>query len=175
MIISPDWVQAIAAILTLGAAGLAVWATFRAPKLAAQFAEQLRTDSQLDDEKRRLKLYVFTTLMQYRAAIANPNCVAALNLIDVAFIDDLGTRNAWKDFCHATDPKNSLIHTITERYIQILDKMSQGLGLSSQISIFDVRACYYPESMGKFDEAALLEAEDKIQRFKPTVILPSSI
>jgi hypothetical protein len=168
--ISPDWIQAVAAVLTFGAAGLAVWATFRAPKLAAEFAERLRADAQVDDEKRRMKLFVFTTLMQYRAAILNPNCVAALNLIDVAFIDDTKTREAWKDFCHATDPKNNLTQSITERYIQILDKMAQGLGLSSQISIFDVRACYYPEGMGKMDHAALLEAEDKIQRFSPSAI-----
>ena len=62
-------IEAIAAVAAFLAASAAVWATFRAPRLAAKFAEDLRADSQKSELENNQKLWVFTTLMQNRAQI----------------------------------------------------------------------------------------------------------
>ena len=58
---TPEWVQGVAAIATFFAAGLAVWAAFRGPELAAQFAEKLRVQNQASEQIRTAKLNVFAT------------------------------------------------------------------------------------------------------------------
>jgi len=63
----------------------------------------LRIQRQLDAEResRNRKLYVFKTLMTYRAAPLNINFVQALNLIDVEFVGsdekEKAVRDAWKE------------------------------------------------------------------------------
>ncbi|MEE2916503.1 MAG: DUF6680 family protein [Pseudomonadota bacterium] len=161
-----DQVQAISAVLTFLAASCAVWATFRAPKLAAEFAEKLRADSQKDDEERRLKLWILTTLMQNRAAIAGPNAVSALNLIDIVFSDAVEVRQAWKHFLSAAEEDPYSADRIKERYLAICEKISRHLGLSDRIAVSDIQAVYYPQLMLNMDEAAYYELQDKIKRFK---------
>jgi hypothetical protein len=70
--VDPAEIQAVAAVFTFMAACVAVWASFSAPRRAAEFAERLRAQGQLAEEERRTKLWVFTTLMQFRSQILNP-------------------------------------------------------------------------------------------------------
>lgn len=162
----PAWWQAIASFLTLGAAGLAVWATFRAPRLAARFAEQLRVETQAELERRASKFNVFTILMTNRAAIASPASVMALNAIDVAFMDAPEVRAAWRRFHQSIIPENNLGHTTSERYLTIIERMAAHLGLSDQISIKDIETSYYPKSMSDADIAIMLETRHKIAQFQ---------
>ena len=162
-----EQIQAVAAVATFLAAATAVWATFRAPKLAARFAEQLRADGQVAGERRQLQQYVFLTLMRYRSAIMNPECVAALNAIDVVFCDAAEVRNAWRDFCNIANTSEPAGAIIVERYVVILDKMAAAMGLSQTITVFDVRNSWYPKGLGDLDYAALLEAQDKIRKLAP--------
>src|SRR5262245_17834279 len=69
----------------------AVIATRKAPVDAAQVAASLQEAS----EKRRLKLWVFGTIMQNRHFLGEVDCVKALNLIDAVFYDVTEVRNAW--------------------------------------------------------------------------------
>lgn len=163
-----DLVQAIAAVATFLAAAAAVFATFRAPRLAAKFAEDLRIANQKADEERRLKLWVFTTLMQFRRQIINPSAVAALNLIDVVFCDNAEVRNAWRSFSAAVHETPYSPEKVSERYHSILEKMARGLGLHESISIADIQNAYYPEGLGQLDEATYLETQEKLQRLRST-------
>jgi hypothetical protein len=163
------WAQFGAGLMTFGAAAWAVRAAYRAPKLAAEFAEQIRQDALREDEDRRLKMLIFANLMQYRAQIVSPVSVASLNLIDVAFRDDREVREAWRHFLdatEATDASGAANAKIVERYLALIEKIARCLGLSGDISVQDVQRFYYPRGLGRFDEAAWLEAEDKLRRFK---------
>jgi hypothetical protein len=167
-----EW-QAIAGVATFCAALVAVWATFKAPERAAQFAETLRLQSAEEEQSKRLKLWVFTTLMQYRSAIANINAVSALNVIDVVFHDDRDVRDAWRLFltCANTKPLNSAM--LIDRYNAILEKMSRNLNLLTSITVFDIQNSYYPEGLGTLDAAAHAEAIDKLERFSAKSARPA--
>lgn len=164
---SPQEIQAVAAVATFFAAALAVWATLRAPRLAAEFAERLRFDAQRDSERRNQKLFIFANLMQYRAQILNPNAVGSLNLIDVVFVDCPEVRLAWRHFHEATmSGADFSSERVRERYLAIIEKIARNLGLSEAITISDIQSSYYPRGLGEVDEAAFLEVQDKLKRFR---------
>lgn len=161
-----EQVQAAAAIATFLAACVAVWATFRAPRLAAEFAESLRAMSQKREEERRLKLWIFSMLMQHRRSIAHNDAVSALNLIDVVYRDSKDVRDAWRSFLKATDERPSSAEKIVERYHAILGKMAGSLGLGDTIAIDDIHASYYPDALGQQSEAQYLELQEKLKRLR---------
>ena len=159
-------IQAVAAIATLLAACAAVWATFRAPRLAAEFAENLRASATKVEEARRIKLAIFSNLLQYRAQIASEPCVATLNLIDFAYSDSVEVRNAWKDFLADTTADPFISMSVIERYLSIIHSMARHLGLSEQITIADIRAQYYPKGIGERAELEQLEFEQKLNSLR---------
>jgi hypothetical protein len=75
-----------AAFLSLLAACAAAYATWQAPRSTAIIAEEMRRKAQAEDEKRRMRPWIFSTAMQCRGQIWSPDCVRALNLIDLARI-----------------------------------------------------------------------------------------
>jgi hypothetical protein len=162
-----EQIQAIAAVATFLAAALAVWATFRAPRLAAQFAEQLRVASQKEQEARSAKYLIFANLMQFRSQMLNPNAVASLNLIDVVFRDAREVRDAWRHFQAATQEEPYSFDRIRERYLAIIEKIARDLGLSESITIADIQNSYYPRALGEADEAGFLELQDKLRKLRP--------
>ena len=160
-------IQAIAGVATFLAACMAVWATLRAPRLAAEFAEKLRADALRAEEARRQKFYIFATLMQYRTQIMNSDAVAALNLIDLAYRDSRDVRLAWKYFHAATLETPSSPERIIERFNAIIEKMAKDLGLGDQITVEDIKTTYYPTGLGQVHEAGMLEVWDKLERLRP--------
>lgn len=169
-----EQVQAVAAVATFLAACVAVWATFRAPSLAAEFAEGLRASSQQAEEERRLKLWIFSTLMQRRRMIVSHDAASALNLIDVVYRDSRDVRAAWRSFLQAACERPSSPEKIVERYHSILEKMALALGLSETISISDIHASYWPEGLGDQGEAEYLEVQDKLKRLRANMGLESN-
>jgi hypothetical protein len=163
-----EQIQAVAAMLTFLAAALAVWATFRAPKVAAEFAERLRSDAQREVELRNQKLLIFANLMQFRAQMLHPNAVGALNLIDVVFADSPEVRIALRHF-HEEAKKSDEAFSgdrLRERYLSIIEKIARDMGLSEKITISDIQNSYYPRGMGEADELAYREAQDKLSRLR---------
>jgi hypothetical protein len=86
-------------------------------------------------EKRQAKLWVFRTLMTYRATRLNPNFVQALNVIDVVFNGDQrgekGTRTAWKVLLdHLTTDQGSkeAQEKTLDLTIKLLVQMGKALG-----------------------------------------------
>lgn len=157
-------VQAVAAVATFLAACVAVWASFRAPKLAAQFAEQLRSSSTVADEVRRQKYLIFATLLENRSHIAAANCVSALNLIDLIFIDDREVRSALAHFRVATDDPNATDDRRVECFFSIIEKISRHLGLSDKITIADIRTRYYPTALANEHQVHQLEIQQKFRQ-----------
>ena len=168
-------VQAVAAVATFLAACVAVWAALRAPRLAAEFAERLRVQNQHIDEERRLQLGVFSTLMQFRRQPMNAHTTAALNLIDVYYINAAEVRHAWKHLYAAAVERPFSPERFTERYYGLLEKMARHLGLTDKISVTDIGTAYYSEAQGALDEAAILGAMDQLSRLRqPAGALPAS-
>jgi hypothetical protein len=159
------WAQAVAGIGTFGAAMVAVWATFRAPKSAAAFAEDLRAQSTQVEEARRLKLWVFATLMQYRGQLLNSQNVGALNSIDVVFRESREVRDAWRHFMAEANNSSFSSDRLNERYAAIIEKMARAMGLDAEITVKDIETAYYPKALSQFDLAAWLEAQDKLKRY----------
>lgn len=161
-----SWAQAFFGLATFGAACIAVKAAYDAPKRAAEFAETLRADAIKADEDRRLKLLVFTNLMQFRAQILNPTAIASLNLIDVVYRDHREVREAWRYFLSATAQEPHVVEVVHERYRAIIEKMARALGLDADITVEDVKNIYYPKGQGELDEVAHLELQEKLKRLR---------
>jgi hypothetical protein len=163
-----EQIQALAAVMTFFAATLAVWATFRAPRLAAEFAENLRAGSQREAELRHQKLVILSNLMQYRSQMLHPNAIGALNLIEVVFVDSPEVRVASRHFHEETTKQNEAFSAdrLRERYLGIIEKIARDMGLSDRITLTDIQNSYYPKGLGEADEAAFLETRDKLQRLR---------
>jgi hypothetical protein len=136
----------------------------KAPRAVARFAEEFRRKNQAEDDVFRWRLNLFANLMAYRSEILNPAARQAINTVDVAFADFPEVRDARRLFIDATNDKSSGSTVVVERYYALIEAVARAVALSHLISGYDVRAGYYPEAIGKLDQAALLEAEEKIAR-----------
>src|ERR1035441_9597759 len=110
-----DYIALTAAIFSAIATGFAAFATWNAPRTAARLAESLRREAESHNERQRLKVQVFTTLMQERAQIHSDQGVRALNLIDVVFNDAREVREGWAELYLAFYMKPLVPHVIDER------------------------------------------------------------
>lgn len=141
------WVQAVAALLTLGAALAAVRAAYRAPKLAAQFAEELRASSHERDEIVRQRKHILLVLMRNRASIDDPSSVEAINAIDMVFYDRPKIRAARIDFHTAVCHKPYNPSVAVARYLALIEQIVRDLGMESGIEFRDIDRIYLPDSM----------------------------
>lgn len=150
-----DWLHsqdtsAWAAFFSAVATAFAAFATLRGPRSAAKLAEHMRQDSEKTNEIRRLKLFVFTTLMQERAAYYTPEAVKAFNLIDVVFIKSRAVRDAWSEFISAMDENNRVPeHSQRETFRKLLTAMAADLGLASDLRADDFNRVYYPLALSE--------------------------
>src|SRR6056297_2675998 len=87
----------IAALCSAIAAIAAVIVTWRAPRSAAKYAEELRLVSSKVEEGRRLKFHIFRELLKARGVQITRESVAAMNLIDLAFCKSPMVRDAWSE------------------------------------------------------------------------------
>jgi hypothetical protein len=151
---SSEWVAAIAAIWAAFATTWAAVATSRAiavtrkaPIDAAQVAASLQDAS----ERRRLKLWVFATIMQNRQFLAEADSVRALNLIDTVFHDVPPVRDAWANFFAALNDQRNFPPTgptpvIDERRTTLLAGMARDLGLVEDFRPDDFTRVYLPQT-----------------------------
>jgi len=137
--------SAIAASFTFLAASLAVWAAFKAPKKAAEFAEHLRVQSSRAEEKTRLRRTVLQTMLRERARISSPDSVAALNIIDYAFHDAPAVRSAFGAFllvANGAENHNARV----QRYQDIIATILDFEGLGSEVDRATIDRGYFPIS-----------------------------
>jgi hypothetical protein len=140
-----DRLTLLTAIFSAIATGLAAVATWRAPATAARLAESLRRDAERADERRRMKLNVFATLMQERAQIHLENGVRALNSIDIVFNDSREVREAWSELYLAFEMKPLVGHVIEERLRKLLAAIAKDVGLAEQLRNDDIGRVYFPQ------------------------------
>jgi hypothetical protein len=152
---SSEWIAAIAAIwaafATTWAAiatSRAVVATRRAPVDAAQVAASLQEAS----ERRRLKLWVFATIMQNRHFLGEIDCVKTLNLIDTVFHDAPAVRDSWATLFSALNdqrnfPPSGPTPVIDERRTALLSTMASELGLIQNFRPDDFTRVYLPQTV----------------------------
>lgn len=151
----PDWIASIkpevwAAVFSAIATAFAAIAAISGPISAAKLAEKLRSTNETLNEKRRLKLYVFTTLMQERAAYYSVEAVRAFNSIDIVFADNQAVRDAWAEFFAAMDSNAKVPqHAQLEKFRHLLSLMAKDLGLSSTLRPDDLNRVYYPQALAE--------------------------
>jgi hypothetical protein len=134
----------LTAIFSAIATALAAFATWRAPMSAAKLAEALRRDAERDSERRRQKLYVFSTLMQERAQIHSDNGVRVLNLVDIVFSDSPQVRDAWAELYASFSFKPLVPHVINERLMKLLGAIARDIGLADDLRTDDLTRVYRP-------------------------------
>ncbi len=134
---------------------LTIVAIVLGPILALQVQRKLDRER----EARNRKLWVFKTLMSFRATALEPSFVQALNLIDVEFNEDnekeKAVRNAWKvlldhyvDLTRAKEPNSdTLIEKGTQLRANLLMAMGQCLGYDFD-EVLVKKGSYYPTGLG---------------------------
>jgi hypothetical protein len=136
-------VQAGAAVVTVGAALIAAWITWRAPHRAAELAERLRVQNEAAKTVLDEKLRIFRVLMDHRGRnISAPAPVDALNMIVVAFADDNEVREAFARFLEVINGAENASARV-ERYIDILAVMARSLGFES-VRRSEINRGYFP-------------------------------
>ena len=157
-----DWIQAAAAALTMLAAFAALIIAIKAPRWAAKFAEEYRSQNAVIERVELLRLTVLTALLKNRSELLHPDARAAINLVDLAFPRDSGVRNARDLFIRASIESDAT--NIVERYHALIEAVVRAMNFSQHLTGFDVRAGYYPEAIQRLDAAAIADAEEKIAR-----------
>ena len=157
------WIQAGAAVATFMAACVAVWATFKAPKRAAEIAEQLRRTNDKADSERRSKAFILETLLRHRASIIHADAVNALNLIDIIFIDVPEVREAYQQFWNATAEPTPWELKV-ERYNTIIERIVRHLGMNDHIKASDIQRSYHPMGHAKIAQVQTAEMEEMWDR-----------
>jgi hypothetical protein len=157
----------IAAFLSAVAALAAVFATWQGPRSAALLAEKIRKDTERANERRRMKLQVFATLMQERATIASLESVRMLNSIDFVFYDAPRVREAWADLFsifHTSDTPHPQLRE--EKLRVLLKEMGSDIGLSDTLKVDDISRIYYPNALAREEEVRLWQQEQAILQIR---------
>jgi hypothetical protein len=134
---------------------LTIVAIVSGPIIALQIQRKLDRER----EAKNRKLWVFKTLMSFRATALAPSFVQALNLIDVEFNGsdekEKAVRNAWKIFLdHYTDlnsAKDPGSETLVEKGRQLRANLLMAMGRSLGYDFDEVlvkKGSYYPTGLG---------------------------
>jgi len=111
-------------------------------------------------EARNRKLWVFKTLMSFRATALSPQFVQALNLIDVEFDADdekeKAVRNAWKVLLdHFGELANPKLPNANEKTATLTTNLLLAMGKSLGYDFDEVqikKGAYYPMGLGNVEQ-----------------------
>jgi hypothetical protein len=156
----------------LAAVAAAVTAWF-GPAAAAKLAEQMRRDNDGHDEKRRTKLHIFTTLMQWRGIMHDQEAVRAFNLIDVVFIDSRKVRDAWAHFFALLNQKSYSEYELRKLLSELLAAMATDLKIG-ELRLDDFERVYYPVTLEKEQLMKTLQRESIIQTLSGKISLSAN-
>ena len=153
------WLPTLAALLSAIATGFAAYAAWKAPRSAAELAEKLRKQSEIESETRRMKVYIFTQLMQDRGTTITREGTRALNLIDLVYADSDAVRDAWAELYNSYGIQEMPWHERQKRLHNLLKVMASDLGLSGKLRVDDFGRVYYPIAIEKEDRIQMLRNE----------------
>lgn len=105
---------------------------------------------QKKEKAKATKLHIFTTLMSRRYDLVDEECVAAFNMIDVAFYKSDRVRKAWKEFFNAVNGPDSptKAQIIRDRNLKLLEVMAEDIGYKD-IKWDDIKNYYYPVGLSE--------------------------
>lgn len=157
-----DWIIAGASLITAFVAIGAYRVAKAAPKAAAKFADEFRSDSIVREERQRLRTNVLISLLRGRRQLFHSDTIAALNVVDFAFDDVPAVRSKYRLFIDQTTSGNP--EGVVKAYQDLTVEVARALGFGETMTEADMRLGYYPELLGKLDASAIAEAEEKIAR-----------
>lgn len=148
--------QIIAAVSTIWA----VVATFASPFISSR----LMSTFQMEQEKRRQKLWVFATLMQDRGSPVSNDAVRCYNLIDALFHDSRTVRDRWGIYFNSLcdqrlSNSNEGSRIREEKRNDLLSAMAVDLGLGDHFDSDDFSRVYMPRGIVEQQELALAQQE----------------
>jgi hypothetical protein len=111
---------------------------------------------------------VLETLIQYRATVAYPQAVAALNSITTVFASSPKVRDSFVRFMSAANDKPFDQGRLVERYVAIINAVVQDLGLDGKIAASDIDSFYYPELLGRAHAVETAEVLQRSEVYQPT-------
>ena len=118
---------------------------------------------QNDQERKRLKLYVFGHIMQDRANPANIDAVRAYNLIDALFHDTKSVRDKWQDYYDSLGDSRLSSDEGTrirdDKRTELLRAMAEDIGLGKDFSSVDFSRVYWPEGLEQERTLQLLQQQ----------------
>lgn len=157
----------ISAFLSLLATCFAAWATWQGPRSAAKLSEEIRINSERANERRRMKLNLFATLMQERANIVSIDSVRMLNSIDFIFYDSVKVREAWAELFNVFQT-NGIPHPQLQedKLRNLLREMAADIGFSDSLKVNDLGRIYYPNALAKEEELRLLRQEQALLQIR---------
>ena len=153
------WEQAVAGMFTFGAAAWAVVAAYRAPRLAAEFADELRRLSAAEDAVRNEKQWILSTLMRYRGQMLHHDVVSALNMVEITFVDSMDVRDAYRQWWNTIEGGEHPFALRRERFYALIAAIVADIGLGRKLRASDIERAYYPNFVGKRIDVELAETE----------------
>lgn len=161
------FLQFLPAIFSAIATAFAAFAAWQAPKAAAKLAEELRRQTEAENDSRRNKLSVFGAIMESRGALTSHRAVGALNLIDIVFHDNKPVREAWAELYRSFDPSSlTPPHAREEKIRRLILEMANDLGMADSLSYDDIGRIYYPNAIADEDRVADLERQAALKRLQ---------
>jgi len=157
----------LAALLSAVAAIAAVVAAIHGPRSAAALAERMRKDTERENERRRMKLHVFSVLMQERVTIASADAVRMLNSIDFVFSDAPKVREAWADLFEIFSTSENPHPQLREEKLRLLLKeMAADIGLSDTLKVDDIGRIYHPNALAQEHELQMLQRQHALMQMR---------
>jgi hypothetical protein len=175
-----DWLkiidsQTFAAFFSALAALASAYAAWKGPISAARIAEEIRRENDKSVDRRRIKLNVFGALMEGRSAWYLPETVNALNLIDIAFIDNKIVRDAWAEFYISLDESKKIPdHEKQTRFRNMLKLMAEDLRLADTLRLDDFERVYMPAAILEERNLHFLQRRASLQQLTGQSVSPSA-
>jgi hypothetical protein len=154
---------AAAAISSVCAAIAAVLGPYRVSRMLVAQQTHFRIERSLNEEKIR----IFHTLMAHRLNFTHPDAIAAMNLIDVVWVDTPAVREKWDAFHRTLDNYRFTRQQIDHQYFELLRAIAHDLGLSTKLKNVDFGRAYYAEAP-RTETSRRNGADERRQPIDPT-------
>ena len=151
-----------ASVWQIVSAVTAIWAivaTLAAPYIGSRMSAYWQNNQ----ERKRLKLYVFGHILQDRANPANIDVVRAYNLIDALFHDTKSVRDKWQDYYDSLGDSRLSSDEGTrirdDKRTELLRAMAEDIGMGKDFSSVDFSRVYWPEGLEQERSLQLLQQQ----------------
>jgi hypothetical protein len=167
--------EVVAAFLSALAALAAAYTAFKGPENAARMAEKIRRENEEVAERRSLKMKVFSTLMEERAEYHSSSGVRALNLVDIAFVENQRVRDAWAElFLNLNGNRRTPQHELDRLFRMLLVEIARDLNLGDGLRLADLERIYHPVALRDANHLAFLERQSRLKQLTSAMESPSA-